>query len=132
MYQRQKQCLLTQINQEQAIQLPMNQALNQRGAIGQFPHPKFLKTCVFVRYSSKLHRFAPPKMSVGCSPAIDHNGEQVPYDCAGMSHHQDKSTESCTFSNVARWLSPQSAKSSHEKLLDPAKNYVTNFQLKSA
>jgi len=35
-------------------------------------------------------------------------------------------------SNGARWLSPKPARSCHEKLLDPAKNYVTNFQLKSA
>jgi len=34
--------------------------------------------------------------------------------------------------SVARWLSPKPAKSRHEKLLDPAKNHVTNFQLKSA
>jgi len=34
--------------------------------------------------------------------------------------------------NVARWLSPKPAKSHHEKLLDPAKNPVTNFQLKPA
>jgi len=33
--------------------------------------------------------------------------------------------------SVARWLSPQPAKSRQEKLLDPAKNHVTNFQLKS-
>jgi len=30
------------------------------------------------------------------------------------------------------WLSPKPAKSCHEKLLDPDKNHVTNFQLKSA
>jgi len=35
-------------------------------------------------------------------------------------------------SSVARWLSPKTAKSCHEKLLDPAKNLFTNFQLKSA
>jgi len=34
--------------------------------------------------------------------------------------------------SVARWLSPKPAKSRHKKLLDPAKNHVTNFQLKSA
>jgi len=34
--------------------------------------------------------------------------------------------------SVARWLSPKPAKSRHEKLLDPAKNHVTIFQLKSA
>jgi len=34
--------------------------------------------------------------------------------------------------NVAKWLSPKLAKSYHEKLLDPAKKHVTNFQLKSA
>jgi len=33
-------------------------------------------------------------------------------------------------SSVARWLSPKPAKSYHEKLLDPSKNHVTNFQLK--
>jgi len=32
---------------------------------------------------------------------------------------------------VARWLSLKPAKSRHEKLLDPSKNHVTNFQLKS-
>jgi len=31
--------------------------------------------------------------------------------------------------SVARWLSPKPARSYHEKLLDPAKNHVTNFQL---
>jgi len=35
-------------------------------------------------------------------------------------------------SSIARWLSPKPAKSRHEKLLDPAKNKVTNFQLKPA
>jgi len=34
--------------------------------------------------------------------------------------------------SVARWLSPKPAKSRHEKLLDPAKKHVTNFQLKPA
>jgi len=34
--------------------------------------PKFLKTYVFVRYSNKLHHFAPPKISVGCGPAFRH------------------------------------------------------------
>jgi len=34
--------------------------------------------------------------------------------------------------SVARWLSPKPVKSCHEKLLNPAKNHVTNFQLKSA
>jgi len=34
--------------------------------------------------------------------------------------------------SVARWFSPKPAKSRHEKLLDPAENHVTNFQLKSA
>ena len=42
------------------------------------------------------------------------------------------STQSCFASNVARWLSPEPVKSHHEKLLDPAKNHVKNFQLKSA
>ena len=42
------------------------------------------------------------------------------------------STQSCFASSVARWLSPKPAKSRHEKLLDPAKNHVKNFQLKSA
>jgi len=32
--------------------------------------------------------------------------------------------------SVARWLSPKPAKLRHEKLLDPAKNHVKNFQLK--
>jgi len=30
--------------------------------------PKFSQTYVFVRYSNKLHHFAPPKISVGCDP----------------------------------------------------------------
>jgi len=34
--------------------------------------------------------------------------------------------------SVARWLSPKPAKSYLEKLVDPAKNHVTNFQLKPA
>jgi len=34
--------------------------------------------------------------------------------------------------SVARWLSHKPAKSHHEKLLDPAKKHVTNFQQKSA
>jgi len=34
--------------------------------------------------------------------------------------------------SVARWLSPKPARSYHEKLLDPAKNHVTNVHLKSA
>jgi len=34
--------------------------------------------------------------------------------------------------SVARWLPPKPAKPRHEKLLDPARNHVTNFQLKSA
>ena len=34
--------------------------------------------------------------------------------------------------SVARWLSRKPAKSRHEKLLDPAKNRVTNFQMKTA
>ena len=34
--------------------------------------------------------------------------------------------------NVARRLSPRLAKPCHEKLVDPAKNHVTNFQLKPA
>ena len=34
--------------------------------------------------------------------------------------------------SIARWFSPKPARSCHEKLLDPAKNHVTNFQLKSA
>jgi len=32
----------------------------------------------------------------------------------------------------AKCLSPKSAKSCHEKLLDPSKNHVTDFQLKFA
>jgi len=38
----------------------------------------------------------------------------------------------CMCTSVARWLSPKPAISRHEKMLDPAKNKVTNFQLKSA
>ena len=34
--------------------------------------------------------------------------------------------------SVARWLSHKTAKSWHEKLLDPAENHVTNFQLRFA
>jgi len=34
--------------------------------------------------------------------------------------------------SVARSLSPKPAKRCYEKMLDPAKNHVTNFQLKSA
>jgi len=30
------------------------------GAIGQLPPPKFKNTYVFVRYSNRLHHFAPP------------------------------------------------------------------------
>jgi len=35
-------------------------------------------------------------------------------------------------SSVSRWLSTKPARLYHEKLLDPAKNHVTNFQLKYA
>jgi len=46
------------------------QARNQRGEIGQVPPQKFSQRYVFVRYSNKLHHFAPPKISVGCGPGV--------------------------------------------------------------
>ena len=45
----------------------------EEGQSGNAP-PKFSQTYVFVRYSNKLHHFAPfppQKTSVGCGPALD-------------------------------------------------------------
>jgi len=44
---------------EKFLRTPLDQAYNQRGAIGKLPPLKFSQTYVFVRYSSKLHHFAP-------------------------------------------------------------------------
>jgi len=41
-------------------------------------------------------------------------------------------TIKASLASVARWLATRPAKSRHQKLLDPAKKHVTNFQLKSA
>ena len=43
-----------------------------------------------------------------------------------------KTKQSAPGNSAVRWLSPKSAKRCHENLLDPAKNLLTNFQLKSA
>ena len=42
------------------------------GAIGQLPPEIFTNVCtLFVRRSNKLHHFAPPpKISIGCCPAV--------------------------------------------------------------
>jgi len=46
------------------------QAHNQSGSNRAIAPPKFLKMYVCVRYINKLHHFAPPKISVGYSPAF--------------------------------------------------------------